>query len=38
VLGNWVNVTSPVPQIIGSQWKVTLPASNAASIFYRLLK
>ena len=38
-LGDWVNVASPAPQIIGSQWQVTLPAStNADQIFYRLLK
>jgi hypothetical protein len=39
VLGNWVNVTSPAPQIIGGQWRVTLPISNNGdSIFYRLSK
>jgi arabinoxylan arabinofuranohydrolase len=36
---NWVNVTSPPPQIVGGEWQVTLPAStNADAIFYRLLK
>jgi glucuronoarabinoxylan endo-1,4-beta-xylanase len=39
VLGNWVNVTSPVPQIIGGHWEITLPVSaNAPSTFYQLLK
>lgn len=39
VMGNWLNVTSPPPQIVGGQWQVTLPAaSNADAIFYRLAK
>ena len=39
VAGNWVNVTSPAPLIIGSQWQVTIPVSTATnSIFYRLVK
>jgi hypothetical protein len=39
VSGNWVNVTSPAPQIIGGQWQVTLPLSGGDnSIFYRLSK
>ncbi len=39
VLGNWLNVSSPVPQIIGGEWRVTLPISgNAAATFYRLAK
>jgi hypothetical protein len=39
VLGDWVNVTSPTPQIIGGQWQVTLlPFGNAISTFYRLAK
>jgi glucuronoarabinoxylan endo-1,4-beta-xylanase len=38
-LGNWVNVTSPVPQIIGGQWQVTLPVSvGLPATFYRLVK
>jgi len=36
VLGNWVNVTSPAPQMVGSQWQVTLPSTNAGPVFYRL--
>jgi hypothetical protein len=37
--GNWLNVTSPVPQIIGGQWQVTVGVSTATnSIFYRLVK
>jgi O-glycosyl hydrolase len=39
VLGGWVNLSSPAPQIIGSQWQVTLPVpTNTPSIFYRLAK
>ncbi len=39
VAGNWVNMTSPAPQIIIGQWQVTIPVSTATnSIFYRLLK
>lgn len=38
-LGNWVNVTSPAPQIVGGQWQVAPPGSGGAnSIFYRLSK
>jgi hypothetical protein len=38
VMGNWMNVTSPVAQIVGGNWQVTLPPANAGSIFYRLMK
>jgi poly(hydroxyalkanoate) depolymerase family esterase len=39
VLGDWMSVTSPAPQIIGSQWQVTLPPpDNADSVYYRLMK
>jgi hypothetical protein len=39
LLGDWENVTSPVPQIVGDQWQVTLPVSaSAPAAFYRLLK
>ena len=38
-LGNWANVTSPMPQIVGSQWLMALPLSASnASTFYRLSK
>ena len=38
-LGNWLNVTSPAPQMVGNQWQVALPpATNAGSLFYRLSK
>jgi endo-1,4-beta-xylanase len=38
-LGNWADVTSPAPQIVGGQWQVTLPSdANAGSVFYRLIK
>jgi hypothetical protein len=37
--GGWTNVTSPVPQIVGGQWQISLPASgNAGAAFYRLAK
>ena len=36
--GDWVNVTSPAPQIVGDQWQVTLPPSTNSSAFYRLMK
>jgi hypothetical protein len=39
VLGDWADVTSPAPQIVGDQWQVVLPTSiDSASIFYRLVK
>ncbi len=37
--GSWVNVPSPVPQIVGSNWEVMLPLSlSNPSTFYRALK
>jgi hypothetical protein len=37
--GDWANVTTPVPQIVGGQWQVTLPvAASTTSTFYRLVK
>jgi regulation of enolase protein 1 (concanavalin A-like superfamily) len=36
--GNWENVTSPAPQIVGDQWQVTLPSSTDGASFYRLTK
>ena len=37
--GDWMNSTSPAPQISGNQWQVTLPATaNPPSTFYRLAK
>jgi hypothetical protein len=39
ILGEWENVTSPVPQLVGDQWQVELPVSDSTSeIFYRLVK
>ena len=36
---DWVDVTSPAPQIVGSNWQVSLPISAPnLSTFYRLLK
>jgi hypothetical protein len=38
-LGNWENVTSPPPQVVGDQWQVELPVSTASeTVFYRLRK
>ena len=38
-LGNWGDVTSPAPQIVGNCWQVAIPMSaNFNSIFYRLAK
>jgi hypothetical protein len=37
--GNWVNVLSPAPQIVGDQWEMALPAAaNPPPTFYRLVK
>ena len=37
--GDWANITSPAPQIVGDQWQVTFPATpGALSKFYRLVK
>jgi hypothetical protein len=38
MLGNWLNITSPAPQTVGSQWQVVLPPANAGPVFYRLMK
>jgi hypothetical protein len=39
MFGNWVNVTSVAPQIVGNQWQVPLPQpTDAGSTFYRLAK
>jgi glucuronoarabinoxylan endo-1,4-beta-xylanase len=35
--GVWVNVTSPAPQMVGTNWQVALPASGDA-IYYRLVR
>lgn len=36
--GSWVVISSPVPQIIGGQWQVSLPPSTNAATFFRLAK
>jgi hypothetical protein len=37
--GNWVNLVSPTPQIVGSEWQVTVSTTaNEPSTFYRLAK
>jgi hypothetical protein len=37
--GTWVNVTSPGPQIVGSQWQMTVPPpTNSDSVYFRLVK
>ena len=39
VSGEWINATSPAPQVISNQWQVTLPPpTNAGAMFYRLTK
>jgi len=38
-LGDWMQVTSPAPQIVGGQWRLEVPvASDTEGIFYRLAK
>jgi hypothetical protein len=38
-LGDWLNVTSPAPQIVGNQWQVALPPpGDGGSAYYRLSK
>jgi hypothetical protein len=38
-LGDWLNVTSFVPQIVGAQWQIALPPpTNSVPTFYRLAK
>ena len=37
VLGDWMNVTSPAPQIAGTNYQIALPATNPAQ-FFRLSK
>jgi hypothetical protein len=37
--GGWVNVSAPLPQIVGGQWQFALPMSvGTNSMFYRLAK
>lgn len=39
VQGNWVNITSPAPQIVGGHWQIALPRSaDTEAAFYRLSK
>ena len=39
VLGNWRDVTTPGPQIVSNRWQIALPpATNAGSVYYRLMK
>ena len=38
VSGIWEDVVSPVPQLIGTNWQVTLPPTSDAQEFYRLVK
>jgi hypothetical protein len=35
--GNWVNVPSVSPHLSGTNWQVTLPATNAP-LYFRLIK
>ncbi len=39
MLGNWVNVTVPAPQIVSGEWRVTLPRpAGPGETFFRLAK
>jgi hypothetical protein len=39
VSGEWLNVTSPAPEIVGDEWQVVLPPPDGGgSRFYRLVK
>ncbi|HEX9047657.1 MAG TPA: MBG domain-containing protein, partial [Verrucomicrobiae bacterium] len=38
MLGNWFNVTSPAPQLVGGNWQMTLPLTTNSFGFYRLVK
>ena len=38
IWGDWQDVTIPAPEMVGSQWQVTVPLSDAGSVFYRLTK
>ena len=39
VFGDWMNVTSPVLQMMSNQWQISVPSpTNFGSIFYRLTK
>jgi hypothetical protein len=33
VLGGWLEVTSPMPQIVGTNYQIVLPATNAIQFF-----
>ncbi len=35
--GSWTTLTSPLPQLVGSQWQVSVPSSGAIR-FYRLVR
>jgi endoglucanase len=39
MLGDWVTVTSPAPQILGGEWQILLPQPSATNqVYYRLVK
>ena len=38
VEGNWINVTSPLPQLTGDHWTVNIPLNGSGTAFYRLSK
>jgi hypothetical protein len=38
VEGNWIDVTSPVPQLTGDHWTVNIPLNDFGTAFYRLSK
>ena len=36
--GNWEDATLPAPEMVGNQWQVAVPFSDAGSVFFRLTK
>jgi hypothetical protein len=39
VSGEWLNATSPAPEIVGDEWQVVLPLlGDSSASFYRLVK
>jgi hypothetical protein len=39
VIGGWINVDGPAPDLVQGEWRITLPVSeDTPSIFYRLVK
>ena len=38
VLGDWMNVTSPAPQTVGSNWQMAVPPATNGPVYYRLMQ